>query len=67
MINFAYDLCYKLLKNPDSAHAAFLIASLNMLIQILFSAVFGADHVPKLRGKEDEHFSGCQSDCRSGC
>lgn len=50
MINFSYSLVMFVMNHSDVVPAALVVASLNMLVQILFSLVFGADHVPKLRG-----------------
>ena len=50
MINYSYQLVLWVLNHGGVFPAALIVSSLNMLVQILFSLVFGADHVPKLRG-----------------
>lgn len=50
MINYSYQLVLWAMNHGGVLPAALVVASLNMLVQVLFSLVFGADHVPKLRG-----------------
>lgn len=53
MLNFTYKLCMF----AASSHyipAATVIASLNMLVQILFSVCFGSKGLPKIRGYRGE-------------
>lgn len=48
MINWSLSICR--LAAHNVVPAALVVAALNMSVQILFSLIFGADHVPKLRG-----------------
>lgn len=53
MIDYSYSLIRHMIENKDSfvLPVSLVLASLNMLVQILFSAIFGADSAPKLRGE----------------
>lgn len=50
MINFSYNLILYVMNHSGVLPVAMVVSSLNMLVQVLFSLIFGADHVPKLRG-----------------
>lgn len=50
MTSFSYNLVIFMMRHTGCVPAALVVASLNMLVQVLFSLIFGADHVPKLRG-----------------
>ena len=43
MINYSYNLIVWLVHHDGVIPAALVVASLNMLVQILFSLLFGAD------------------------
>ena len=51
VINWTFDIIKFVHNHPNTIPTALIVSSLNMLVQILFSMLFGADHVPKLRGR----------------
>lgn len=53
MLNFTYGLC-QFAGKTHLIPAATVIASLNMLVQILFSVCFGSKGLPKIRGYRGE-------------
>lgn len=50
MLNFSYSLVVWMSQHHGIVPAALVIASLNLLIQVLLDWVFGGKGMPKLRG-----------------
>lgn len=50
MFNFSLSLCVWMFYHDGFIPAAVIIASLNLLIQVLLDWVFGGKGMPKLRG-----------------
>lgn len=48
-LNFTYKMCLQAF-DSGLVPAAYVVCSLNMLIQILFSVLFGSKCLPKIRG-----------------
>lgn len=51
MFNWSVSMLEHFIKNPDFFYASMIVASLNMLIQILFSMMFGDKSVLRIGGK----------------
>ena len=54
VINWTYQLCFRVFENSKFVDAALIVASLNMLFQIFFSVLFGTKGLPKIRGYRGE-------------
>lgn len=54
MIDYSYNLVIFVANNTDIFPAAIVVASLNLLIQTLFSLIFGSKGLPKIRGYRGE-------------
>lgn len=50
MLNFSYSLVIYMIQSHGGIPAALVVASLNLLIQVLLDWVFGGKGMPKLRG-----------------
>lgn len=50
MLNFSYSLVTWVMNNHGLVPAALVVASLNLLIQVLLDWCFGGKGMPKLRG-----------------
>lgn len=53
MLSWTYSICLFAAKS-GVLPAAVVVASLNLLVQILFSAAFGSKGLPKIRGYRGE-------------
>lgn len=51
MLDWSVSLLSKFMSNPPLQGAVIAISSLNMLIQVLFSMMFGSKTIPKIGGK----------------
>lgn len=51
MLNWSFSMIIRFMNNPSLFACAICVASLNMLIQILFSMAFGEKSVIRLGGK----------------
>ena len=51
MFNWSLSMLYKIAGDDNILAGSVLLASFNMLIQILFSVMFGEKSVPRIGGK----------------